>query len=34
MYDFVIFNPKKGIICLEAKAGKNIKYERNDWIKF
>ena len=29
--DFVIFNPKKGIICLEAKAGKNIKYENNTW---
>lgn len=29
--DFVIFNPQKGIICLEAKAGKNIKYENNTW---
>ncbi len=23
--DFIIFNAKKGIICLEAKAGKNIQ---------
>lgn len=29
--DFVIFNPDKGIICLEAKAGKNIKYKNNVW---
>lgn len=29
--DFVIFNRKKGIICLEAKAGK-IGYKYGDWV--
>ncbi len=28
--DFVIFNPKKGILCIEAKAG-NVKYEEEKW---
>ena len=28
--DFVIFNPTKGILCLEAKAGQ-IKYEEGEW---
>ncbi len=28
--DFVIFNPQKGIICIEAKAGL-VKYENNTW---
>ena len=28
--DFVIFNPHKGILCVEAKAGK-VKYENNTW---
>lgn len=28
--DFVIFHPKKGIICLEAKAGQ-VKYENGYW---
>ena len=28
--DFVIFNPKKGILCVEAKAG-NVKYEEGKW---
>ena len=27
--DFVIFNPKKGILCVEAKAG-NVKYEEGN----
>lgn len=30
--DFVVFHPNKGIICIEAKAGKNIKYEKNSWF--
>lgn len=29
--DFVIFNPKKGILCIEAKAG-NVKYEEGKWM--
>lgn len=29
--DFVIFNPEKGILCLEAKAG-NVKYEDGRWL--
>lgn len=29
--DFVIFNKKKGIICLEAKAGQ-VSYKNGDWI--
>ena len=28
--DFVIFNPAKGILCLEAKAG-HVKYEEGEW---
>lgn len=28
--DFVIFHPKKGLICLEAKAGQ-VKYEKGYW---
>lgn len=28
--DFVIFHPKKGLICLEAKAGK-VKYDNGYW---
>ena len=28
--DFVIFHPKKGILCLEAKNG-NVRYENNVW---
>ncbi len=28
--DFVVFNPQKGILCIEAKAG-NIKYEEGKW---
>lgn len=28
--DFIIFNPNKGVICLEAKAG-NVKYEEGKW---
>lgn len=28
--DFVIFHPKKGLICLEAKAGR-VKYENGYW---
>ena len=28
--DFVIFQPKKGILCLEAKNG-NVRYENNVW---
>ena len=28
--DFVIFHPKKGILCLEAKNGR-VKYEDNQW---
>ena len=29
--DFVIFNPKKGILCIEAKAG-NVKYKEGKWM--
>lgn len=29
--DFVIFHPKKGIICLEAKAG-NVDYKNGNWV--
>ena len=29
--DFVIFNPDKGILCIEAKAG-NVKYEDGKWM--
>ena len=29
--DFVIFNPLKGILCIEAKAG-NVKYEEGKWM--
>lgn len=29
--DFVIFHPKKGLICLEAKAGQ-VKYENGYWM--
>ncbi len=29
--DFVIFHPKKGILCLEAKAGR-VKYENGEWF--
>lgn len=29
--DFVIFNPQKGILCIEAKAG-NVKYEEGKWM--
>lgn len=28
--DFVVFNPSKGILCLEAKAG-HVKYEEGEW---
>lgn len=28
--DFVIFHPKKGILCIEAKAGR-VKFEGNKW---
>ena len=28
--DFVIFNPNKGVICLEAKAG-HVRYEDGEW---
>ena len=28
--DFVIFNRKKGLICLEAKAGQ-VKYSKGEW---
>ena len=28
--DFVIFHPRKGLICLEAKAGQ-VKYEKGYW---
>ena len=28
--DFVIFHPNKGILCIEAKAGK-VKLEGNKW---
>lgn len=28
--DFVVFNPNKGILCIEAKAG-NVKYENGEW---
>ena len=28
--DFVIFHPKKGILCIEAKAG-NVKYDNGKW---
>ena len=28
--DFVIFNPSKGILCIEAKAG-HVKYEDGEW---
>lgn len=28
--DFVVFNPNKGIMCIEAKAG-NVKYEDGTW---
>ena len=28
--DFVVFNPQKGILCIEAKAGQ-VKYENNTW---
>ncbi len=28
--DFVVFNPNKGILCLEAKAG-NVKYSNGEW---
>lgn len=29
--DFVIFNPLKGILCIEAKAG-NVKYKEGKWM--
>ena len=29
--DFLVFNPEKGIICIEAKAG-HIKYENGEWL--
>lgn len=29
--DFIIFHPKKGLICLEAKAG-HIRYENGEWL--
>ena len=29
--DFVIFNPEKGIICLEAKAG-HVRYQEGEWL--
>ena len=29
--DFVIFHPKKGILCLEAKATK-VRYEHGEWL--
>lgn len=29
--DFVIFNPSRGIICLEAKAGSAISYSDGEW---
>lgn len=29
--DFLIFNPDKGIICIEAKAGR-IRYENGQWL--
>lgn len=29
--DFVIFHPEKGILCLEAKAGR-VKYEKGEWV--
>ena len=28
--DFVVFNPEKGIVCIEAKAG-SIRYENAEW---
>ena len=30
--DFLIFNPKKGILCIEAKAGSGIRYENGTWF--
>lgn len=30
--DFVIFHPEKGILCIEAKAGKHITYKNNSWF--
>ena len=29
--DFVVFNPKKGILCLEAKATR-VRYENGEWL--
>ena len=29
--DFIVFNPQKGIICIEAKAGK-VRYESGKWF--
>ena len=29
--DFIIFHPKKGLICLEAKAGR-VRYENGEWL--
>ena len=29
--DFVIFNRKKGVLCLEAKAGQ-VRYEKGYWL--
>lgn len=29
--DFLIFNPQKGILCVEAKAGSGIRYEDGTW---
>lgn len=29
--DFIVFHPKKGLICLEAKAG-HVRYENGEWL--
>ena len=30
--DFIIFNSRKGIICLEAKAGSGISFQNGEWL--
>lgn len=30
--DFVVANPKKGVLCIEVKAGSNIYYHGRDWF--
>lgn len=30
--DFIIFNRELGILCLEAKAGTNIRYQNGEWL--